>query len=1040
MAIPQAMTTTVRGAARAVKALLAAAITAGVLGGIPWGLLHYAGDPLPHSIPHLDAVKHALNSTMTPQVLLKCLSVVGWYLWLILAVSFAVELVAAARRVNAPHIPTLGPTQTLAAALITAIGITALLRTVPAQATENSITPTGARVAATAPSVAGTTSLYAAHAALGTTTTATTPRESVHTVKPGESLYSIAKEDLGDGNEWPQLYKLNEGVVQADGDKLTNPDLIRPDWTIRITPTAASSVAPTTGTPATTTHVPATPAPATPAPALSNHPATPPPTGPAAPDTARTTPSAPHAGTPATSHIDRADETKHERAARRHGGAAVGLPDGGAIGITLAIALGSAVVLARRWRTRLSDPRFPSPEPPLPGALLAARRANLALAAQASEPTPKPDEPPPVPEDLFDLALDDEDHELLLTPEADDDSHREPEAEDGEDAIDGYFDDEPYEDALDEDHDDEGSDYGLGTRYGVPLAPGSISAAERDGAEIPLAPTGPGLGLVGPGAAGAARAIAAAVLSAGAPDRTADLARLIIPAADLAALLGAEAAILPELTRGVPELTVTPDLAAAIGEAEVHALWRTRLLEEYEVPDLDALAADYPEEVDCPPLVLMASPTRADMRRIAALIDDASHLRITAVLLGAHPSSVTAFVETDGSASGPGLAQWTGTRLFDLSADSFTAVLRLLGAASGNQAHDPETPSPTPRTELTVVAYQAPQDEAEDAVGENTPHTGQQEIIAAGTTHAVLTDNDAADTREAPRLVLIADPAEQIATDMLQAWSKRPIRIRILGPLRIEASGAPVTKMRSQARTLAALLAWKGTAGISDAGIDAACMPDENDLERVARWRQDGLKSLRARLRESTGRRMTKFVELRDRRDYLLDPEHVAVDLWLFRALHAAAGAAREESDQLRWLQQAVEFCGAELLADQTGPDFAWADWPRVTLRSEQVAVLTRYADLSIRAEQSERALTALRRAATLSDDNEYIYVRIFELLAAMGRHAEIAAQMQILDASADAVGATVSTATREHAARLLRHGTTAGTASGNQGTSQPGR
>ncbi|MFD0635383.1 hypothetical protein ACFQ9X_31370 [Catenulispora yoronensis] len=146
MAILKALGATARGITRLVKALLAAAITIGVLAGIPWGLLHYAGDPLPHSVPSLDAVKHTLTNPMTPQMLLKALSVVGWYLWLILAVSFAVELVAAARRVNAPHVPTLGPTQALAAALITAIGLTALLRAAPAHAAETSSAsvPTGA--------------------------------------------------------------------------------------------------------------------------------------------------------------------------------------------------------------------------------------------------------------------------------------------------------------------------------------------------------------------------------------------------------------------------------------------------------------------------------------------------------------------------------------------------------------------------------------------------------------------------------------------------------------------------------------------------------------------------------------------------------------------------------------------------------------------------------------------------------------------------------------------------------------------------------
>lgn len=1019
MPISRGISAAGRGITRSIKALLAAAITVGVLGGIPWGLLHYAGDPAPRTVPHLDTIKHTLTSTMTPQLLLKCLSVVGWYLWLILALSFAVELIAVARRAHAPRIPTLGPTQTLAAALITAIGITALLRPAPAQA-ESLATPTGTRVAATALAASGSTSLTASHARLGGA--GGHLRETVHTVRPGESLYSIAKDDLGDGNDWPAIFKLNAGVVQADGDKLTDPDLIRPDWKIRITaPSADPAPASAIVAPHADSSSPHRPTVST-APVIGSADYSPTP----APSRDATSDPAP----PATPSDHETRPGGH--ASKRHGGIAVSLPDGGTIGITLAVALGSALVLARRWRTRLSDPRFPTPEPPLPGTLQAARRAHLALAAPA--PASQPDEPTPVPEDLHDIPLDDEDHEILGAPEAvgsGADERREPGAAQSQDPIDGYFDDEPDQDWLGEDTDngDDGEepDYGLGTRYGVPLAPGSISAAERDGAEIPLPPTGPGLGLVGPGAAGAARAIAASVLSAGAPDRTADLARLIIPAADLAALLGVDAAALPEVTRGVPELTVTADLATAIGEAEVHALWRTSLLEEYEVSDLDALAVQHPEEVDCPPLVLMASPSRADILRIAALIEGAAHLRITAVMLGAHPAGVTAFVEADGRASGPGLADWAGTRLFDLSASSFTAVLQLLAAASGNQPLAQETAPSGPRTELTVVAYQPAFDQAPTAPGDDAPRTYQQDV-ETGMTPSSQSDDGAEDTLAAPRLVLVADPAEQIAADMLQAWSQRSVRISILGPLRIEANGAPVTKMRSQARTLAALMAWKGAVGISDAGIDAACMPDEDDLERVARWRQDGLKSLRARLRESTERKTTRFVELRDRRDYLLDPEQVAVDLWLFRALHAAAGAAREEADQIRWLRHAVEVCGGELLADQTSPDFAWADSPRVTVRSEQVAVLTRYAELIVRDGQPEPALAALRRAAALADDNEYIYLRMFDLLAELGRHAEIAAQMQVLDAAADAVGATVSTATRQHAANLLRPGAAAGT------------
>ncbi|MDE0137293.1 MAG: ABC transporter substrate-binding protein [bacterium] len=53
-------------------------------------------------------------------------------------------------------------------------------------------------------------------------------------VKPGDTLRKIAMEHLGDENRWPEIYAINEGVVQADGRALTDPDLIHIGWVLRI--------------------------------------------------------------------------------------------------------------------------------------------------------------------------------------------------------------------------------------------------------------------------------------------------------------------------------------------------------------------------------------------------------------------------------------------------------------------------------------------------------------------------------------------------------------------------------------------------------------------------------------------------------------------------------------------------------------------------------------------------------------------------------------------------------------------------------------
>jgi nucleoid-associated protein YgaU len=52
------------------------------------------------------------------------------------------------------------------------------------------------------------------------------PQKIIHyTVKPGDTLYSIAAQKLGNGNEWHAIAELNE---------IQNPKLIRPGQDLEI--------------------------------------------------------------------------------------------------------------------------------------------------------------------------------------------------------------------------------------------------------------------------------------------------------------------------------------------------------------------------------------------------------------------------------------------------------------------------------------------------------------------------------------------------------------------------------------------------------------------------------------------------------------------------------------------------------------------------------------------------------------------------------------------------------------------------------------
>ncbi|MBL8931728.1 MAG: LysM peptidoglycan-binding domain-containing protein [Kineosporiaceae bacterium] len=53
-------------------------------------------------------------------------------------------------------------------------------------------------------------------------------------VAPGESLWQIAEEELGDGDQWPRVFRATTATAQPGGDRLSDPDLLRPGWTVTI--------------------------------------------------------------------------------------------------------------------------------------------------------------------------------------------------------------------------------------------------------------------------------------------------------------------------------------------------------------------------------------------------------------------------------------------------------------------------------------------------------------------------------------------------------------------------------------------------------------------------------------------------------------------------------------------------------------------------------------------------------------------------------------------------------------------------------------
>src|SRR6266542_3900998 len=62
-----------------------------------------------------------------------------------------------------------------------------------------------------------------------------------YTVKPRDTLWGIADRELGDPFRWHDIYQRNQDRPQPDGGALTDPDLIRPGWTLELPASTASS-------------------------------------------------------------------------------------------------------------------------------------------------------------------------------------------------------------------------------------------------------------------------------------------------------------------------------------------------------------------------------------------------------------------------------------------------------------------------------------------------------------------------------------------------------------------------------------------------------------------------------------------------------------------------------------------------------------------------------------------------------------------------------------------------------------------------------
>jgi hypothetical protein len=198
-----------------------AAVAAGlVFGAVPAVLVLVVGNPLHGGLGH--------SWPAESRNVLCALALAAWVAWAFCCAQLVRGVVAHLRR-GTVGVPAGASVVDRLAARI-AIGILAF-------------TSVGAPLALTTPVGAETPSgTHAAAAIRHTTATLVAPDASAplahhtHLVRPGETLWSIAETQSGDGADWTSIAALNLGGDMADGARFVDPDQIRAGWRLRMPP------------------------------------------------------------------------------------------------------------------------------------------------------------------------------------------------------------------------------------------------------------------------------------------------------------------------------------------------------------------------------------------------------------------------------------------------------------------------------------------------------------------------------------------------------------------------------------------------------------------------------------------------------------------------------------------------------------------------------------------------------------------------------------------------------------------------------------
>jgi len=427
--------------------------------------------------------------------------------------------------------------------------------------------------------------------------------------------------------------------------------------------------------------------------------------------------------------------------------------------------------------------------------------------------------------------------------------------------------------------------------------------------------------------------------------------------------LAAELLVVGDLLPGVPEfpgLRRLPDLPAALSLVEAEVIHRRRLLEDEELDDFAEYRRGHPDD-PLPALVLLADqvPVR-EAGRLEALVAQGRRLGIGSVVLGGDLQQA-ARIELDPDGR---VARATPAALEEellgarMFALSAAEAADLLGTLARSRADAPGVPEdPQPPPE----PFHAP-----------------------------------ASTKQPP------------------------LRVRVLGPYRVETSGGEELRagVRRKALELLAFYLLHPDGATQEQAVGS--LWPEVPLGREAQWFWNALGNLRTVARRATGDRRLDVIR-RDGDRYRPDPDAFEVDLWRFESCLAGAKRAADTQDvgaEIRALVGAADAYGGELL--EGSPD-AWVTVSREDLRRRAVNAFARLAELREAEGDDEAAVAALGDGIVADPFAEELYRRAMRLQARLGRVDDVRRTFKELERRLADIDADPDPSTEALVAELLK-------------------